>query len=118
MDDFGTGHSSLSQLRNIPLHELKVDKSFVMSMVDDQQNEAIVRATVELAHSMNLAVVAEGVEDEHALRRISEIGCEQAQGYFLSKPLPAAELLEWVKSYEPIAFAERRSDRRAFRAKA
>jgi EAL domain-containing protein (putative c-di-GMP-specific phosphodiesterase class I) len=114
IDDFGTGHSSLSQLRNIPLHELKIDKSFVMNIIADAQNEAIVRTTIDLAHSLNLEVVAEGVEDEATLRRIATLGCEQAQGYFLSKPVPADQLLKWMNAFEPMDFRERRNSARAF----
>jgi diguanylate cyclase (GGDEF)-like protein len=114
MDDFGTGHSSLAQLRNIPLHELKIDKSFIMSLCEDGHNDAIVRTTIELAHSMGLIVVAEGVEDEATLRRISGHGCEQAQGYYLSRPLPAAEFLEWLANYKAESMPHRRSEGRAF----
>ncbi len=114
IDDFGTGHSSLAQLRNIPLHELKIDKSFVMTIISDAQNDAIVRTTIDLAHSLNLEVVAEGVEDEATLRRIASLGCEQAQGYFLSKPITAGEFLKWANTYQPIAIRERRTTDRAF----
>ena len=114
MDDFGTGHSSLAQLRNIPLHELKVDKSFVMTILDDSQNEAIVKTTIDLAHSLNLEVVAEGVEDEATMRRMASLGCEQAQGYFLSKPVPAREFIAWLDEFEPVVFHERRKTDRAF----
>jgi EAL domain-containing protein (putative c-di-GMP-specific phosphodiesterase class I) len=118
MDDFGTGHSSLAQLRNIPLHELKIDKSFVMTILGDAQNEAIVRTTIDLAHSLDLEVVAEGVEDEATMRRIASLGCEQAQGYFLSKPLPASDFIAWLDEFEPIIFHERRETNRAFASKA
>jgi diguanylate cyclase (GGDEF)-like protein len=114
MDDFGTGHSSLAQLRNIPLHELKIDKSFVMSLASDERNDAIVKTTVKLAHSMNLQVVAEGVEDIATMRRIATLGCAQAQGYFLSKPIPAPALRAWLASYEPVSYANRRKRGRAF----
>jgi len=114
IDDFGTGHSSLAQLRNIPLHELKIDKSFVMNLTDDAQNEAIVRTTIELAHSMNLEVVAEGVECEDTLRRLSEAGCEQAQGNFLSKPISSEELVKWCRNFAAVAYEERRKKSRAF----
>ena len=117
MDDFGTGHSSLAQLRNIPLHELKVDKSFIMTLSENEHNDAIVRTTVELAHSMGLSVVAEGVEDENTLRTIAEIGCEQAQGYYLSKPVPAEELANWLDSFKPVSYKNRRSRSRAFDGK-
>lgn len=114
IDDFGTGHSSLAQLKNIPLHELKIDKSFVTNMLEDEQDEAIVATTIRLAHSMRLDVVAEGVENEATLNALSYAGCEQAQGYFLSKPLSSDALLEWCKSYRPVAVRERRGSKRAF----
>lgn len=114
MDDFGTGHSSLAQLRNIPLDELKIDKCFIMTLCKDQHNDAIVRTAVELAHSMRLVVVAEGVEDEETLRRVAEIGCQQAQGHHLSKALPVQEFLAWLHGYEPNPLAERRGRGRAF----
>jgi len=114
MDDFGTGHSSLAQLRNIPLHELKIDKSFVMTILDDEENEAIVRTTIDLAHSLKLEVVAEGVEDESTMRRIATLGCEQGQGYYLSKPIPDDEFIVWLKNFKPKNFHERRKGDRAF----
>ncbi len=114
MDDFGTGHSSLAQLRNIPLDELKIDKCFVTTLCNDAHNDAIVRTAVELAHSMHLGVVAEGVEDEPTLRRVAEIGCQQAQGYHMSTPLPAQDFLAWLRGYEPKPVAERRGGGRAF----
>jgi diguanylate cyclase (GGDEF)-like protein len=114
IDDFGTGHSSLAQLRNIPLHELKIDKSFIMSMFDDEMNTAIVRTVIELSHSMKLEVVAEGVENEDILRQLCSLGCEQAQGYFLSRPLPPEAFLEWLHSYVPVTYTERRRQGRVF----
>jgi diguanylate cyclase (GGDEF)-like protein len=114
MDDFGTGHSSLAQLRNIPLHELKIDKSFIQNVRDDRHNDAIVRTTVELAHGMGLEVVAEGVEDLATLRCVAGHGCQEAQGYFLSKPLPPPEFEDWLNQYEPRVVRERRRSGRAF----
>ena len=114
MDDFGTGHSSLAQLKNIPLHELKIDKSFILDMQNDEQVAAIVRTTIELAHNMGLEVVAEGVEDENTLRQLSDAGCEQAQGYFLSKPVSSENLVKWCQGYSPKPFRERRNRSRAF----
>jgi diguanylate cyclase (GGDEF)-like protein len=118
MDDFGTGHSSLAQIKNIPLHELKIDKSFVMTMLKDSQNEAIVRTTLQLARNMNLEVVAEGVEDEETLLYLKEAGCQQAQGYVLSKPLPSPELLGWLSDQAKAPRLDRRGSKRAFRRKA
>lgn len=117
IDDFGTGHSSLAQLRNIPLHELKIDKSFIRDLLGDNQNEAIIRSTIELAHNMGLKVCAEGVEDENTARYLSSIGCEQAQGYFFSKPVPSDYLIDWLEKYEPVSYRERRKEKRAFAGK-
>jgi diguanylate cyclase (GGDEF)-like protein len=118
MDDFGTGHSSLAQLKAIPLHELKIDKSFIISMLGDSQNQAIVKATIELAHNMDLRVVAEGVEDEESLRHLSDAGCDVAQGFFLSKPVPSDALLAWLDNWQTMPYGERRKNNRAFRKKA
>lgn len=118
MDDFGTGHSSLAQIKNMPLHELKIDKSFIMTLMSDEQNKAIVRTTIELAHDMNLIVVAEGVEDEETLRQISDMGCEEAQGFFLGRPMASGELLHWLNKRKAISYGDRRRSKRAFAKKA
>ena len=96
------------QIRNIPLHELKIDKSFIMTIMDDPQNEAIVKTTVDLAHNLDLSVVVEGVENEAIMRRVAAPSCEQAQGYFLSKPVPADELANWANNYQAVIYSERR----------
>jgi diguanylate cyclase (GGDEF)-like protein len=118
MDDFGTGHSSLAQIKNMPLHELKIDKSFITTIISDEQNRAIVQTTIELAHNMDLKVVAEGIEDEETLRQISKMGCEEAQGYFLSKPISPDALIDWLENREQVSYAERRTSKRAFAKKA
>jgi diguanylate cyclase (GGDEF)-like protein len=92
IDDFGTGYSSLAYLRRLPVDELKIDKSFVMNMAKDASDAMIVRSTIDLAHNMGLAVVAEGVDDEAVLERLRTLGCDMAQGYLLSRPLPPAEV--------------------------
>jgi EAL domain-containing protein (putative c-di-GMP-specific phosphodiesterase class I) len=95
IDDFGTGYSSLARLHELPLDTLKVDQSFVMRMARDG-DPAVVRSVIELAHALNMDVIAEGVEDEATAERLSELGAEYLQGYHLSKPLPAADVIEWL----------------------
>lgn len=96
IDDYGTGYSSLAQLKQLPVHELKIDKSFVQRLEVDHDDQIIVRSTIELAHNMGLYVVAEGIEDEFSLNWLTEHGCELAQGYYISKPKPAHELTPWL----------------------
>jgi diguanylate cyclase (GGDEF)-like protein/PAS domain S-box-containing protein len=92
IDDFGTGHSSLSRLKQLPISVLKVDAAFVRDMVEDASDRAIVRATVALAHEMDMTVVAEGVETVEQLRLLREIGCDGVQGYLLARPMPADQV--------------------------
>jgi EAL domain-containing protein (putative c-di-GMP-specific phosphodiesterase class I) len=91
LDDFGTGWSSLTHLQRMPVHEIKIDRSFVAAMASESASAAIVSSTVDLAHALGLRVVAEGIEDEATWRRLRDVGCDAAQGYHLSRPLPAAE---------------------------
>jgi len=112
IDDYGTGYSSLAYLRKLPLHELKIDKSFVLGMVRDASDSVIVRSTIELAHNMGLVVVAEGVEDEATLERLRALGCDMVQGFFLSRPLPASEVPAWMRNFVPVRTAEPASLRR------
>jgi len=91
IDDFGTGYSSLSTLKRFPIDELKVDRSFVMGLPDDSDGAAIVTAIIGMAHTLALTVVAEGVEKKEQLEFLKERGCEEYQGYFWSKPVPATE---------------------------
>ena len=95
VDDFGTGHSALAQLKRLPVDELKIDKSFVIGR-EDAKDQAILRATIDLAHKLGLIVVAEGVEDDAALERLAALGCEHAQGYGIARPMPAENFLPWL----------------------
>ncbi len=99
IDDFGTGYSSLAYLRKMPATEVKIDKSFVMDMMNNENDAAIVRATIDLAHNLGLQVVAEGVESREIADRLRDLGCDLLQGYYFSKPIAAAELTEWLKAY-------------------
>ena len=98
VDDFGTGYSSLAYLRDLPIDELKLDRSFVMPMSQDARAAALVSSTIHLAHSLGLRMVAEGVEDAAAYAELARLGCDQAQGYHLTRPLPSAELDPWFAS--------------------
>jgi diguanylate cyclase (GGDEF)-like protein len=97
IDDFGTGYSSLAYLRRLPVQELKIDKSFVMAMEREEGDAKIVRSTIDLAHNLGLSVVAEGVENAAILAQLGTLGCDEAQGYFLSKPVPLAQLQAWAE---------------------
>ncbi|WP_130178905.1 bifunctional diguanylate cyclase/phosphodiesterase [Cryobacterium sp. SO1] len=101
VDDFGTGYSSLAYLRDLPIDELKLDKSFVMPMADDPRATALVASTIDLAHSLGLRMVAEGVESGVAYAELAGYGCDVAQGFYLSRPVPAAELDAWLAKREP-----------------
>jgi diguanylate cyclase (GGDEF)-like protein len=96
IDDFGTGYSSLSYLRDLPIDELKLDRSFVLPMVDNARASTLVASTIGLAHGLGMRIVAEGVEVEGAHADLTRLGCDEAQGYFFSRPLPAAELDAWI----------------------
>lgn len=96
IDDYGTGHSSLARLRILPVHELKLDRSYIAGLGSDERDAAIVRSTVDLAHALGLAVVAEGVETADDWWTLRALHCDRAQGYLLSRPLPQECLLRWL----------------------
>jgi EAL domain-containing protein (putative c-di-GMP-specific phosphodiesterase class I) len=100
LDDFGTGSSTLSFLKRLPVDELKIDKSFVMAMEHSAPDEVIVRSTTELAQRLGLRVVAEGVETAAALEYLEQVGCDEAQGYFLQRPVPAGEIVPWIAEWQ------------------
>jgi len=95
--DFGTGYSSLAYLKRLPVTELKIDKSFVLSMTSDESDAVIVRSTIELARNLGLNVVAEGVETAEIWRRLAALRCDVAQGFYLSPPVPAQMLTDWLQ---------------------
>jgi diguanylate cyclase (GGDEF)-like protein len=97
IDDFGIGFSSLSYLKQLPLEALKIDRTFVGGMGANERDTSIVRSTINLAHDLGLRVVAEGVETADTLRRIEELGCDEAQGYLIASPRPAAEVTAWLE---------------------
>jgi diguanylate cyclase (GGDEF)-like protein len=101
IDDYGTGYSSLSYIMQLPVNELKIDRSFVSHMSGDRDLTTIVRSTIELGHSLGLKVVAEGVEDGQGFALLRELGCDGAQGYFMSPPLPADAFLRWYEGSLP-----------------
>jgi diguanylate cyclase (GGDEF)-like protein len=96
VDDFGTGYTSLAYLRDLPIDELKLDQSFVIPMLDDERASALVASSIHLGHSMGLRIVAEGVETFDVLDQLARFGCDVAQGYYLSRPVPAAALETWL----------------------
>ena len=96
IDDFGTGYSSLSYLRRLPVGELKIDRSFVANVLLDEQDEVIVRSTIDLGHNLGLEVVAEGVENNEVLERLRQFGCDVAQGFCISRPLDEAHFVSWL----------------------
>ena len=96
IDDYGTGYSSLSRIRRLPVSELKIDQTFIKDMVDNKDDEAVVRSTIELAHNLGLTVVAEGVENQSALNLLTELGCDTIQGFLISKAVPKSEFDELI----------------------
>ncbi|MDQ1711138.1 MAG: hypothetical protein QOE45_588 [Frankiaceae bacterium] len=103
LDDFGTGYSSLAYLRRLPVTEIKIDKSFVLRMDVDDEDATIVRSTIDLAHGLGLRVIAEGVETAETWQRLSDLGCDAAQGYFLSRPKPAEVVTDWLTARDNVA---------------
>ena len=97
IDDFGTGYSSLGYLKTLPVDELKIDKSFVLPMCESASDLMIVRSTVDLAHNLGLKVVAEGIESQAHVDKLTELGCDVGQGFFISRPIPLDQFDEWIK---------------------
>jgi diguanylate cyclase (GGDEF)-like protein len=100
IDDYGTGYSSLSYIMRLPVQELKIDRSFISRMASDEEISTIVRSTIDLGHNLGLKVVAEGVEDQSSWNILRSLGCDDAQGYFMSKPLSPELLAAWIRANE------------------
>ena len=103
IDDFGTGYSSLAYVKRFPVDRIKIDQSFVRNMADDLNDAAIIRAIITLGHSLNVTVVAEGVETADQLARLKAEGCDEIQGYYFGKPMPAADFANLIRGRSPIA---------------
>jgi EAL domain-containing protein (putative c-di-GMP-specific phosphodiesterase class I) len=101
IDDFGTGYSSLSYIKRLPVQRLKIDQSFVQNLEHSQNDDEIVKAIINLGHSLGLNVIAEGVETEGQLRRLRLLGCDEVQGHLISPPLSAEALEAWLTSGRP-----------------
>jgi EAL domain-containing protein (putative c-di-GMP-specific phosphodiesterase class I) len=100
IDDFGTGYSSLSYLKKLPANAVKIDKSFVTHMTEDHNDAQIVRSTIDLAHNLGMKVIAEGVENREIWECLQSLGCDEAQGYYMSRPSIAAEMTKWLLESE------------------
>jgi EAL domain-containing protein (putative c-di-GMP-specific phosphodiesterase class I) len=104
MDDFGTGYSALSYLRDIPLSCLKIDKSFISDINQDENADKLVASIISMAHGLGLEVVAEGVEEKHQADHLTALGCEYLQGYYFSRPIPQSEVA-YKLQIRPLALA-------------
>jgi diguanylate cyclase (GGDEF)-like protein len=101
IDDYGTGYSSLAYVKNLPVNELKIDREFIKNMLENKEDVAIVRSTIELGHNLGLKVVAEGIEREEEMQMLKDFGCDQAQGYLISKALTASDMEAWISKNRP-----------------
>jgi diguanylate cyclase len=100
IDDFGTGYSSLAYLKQMPLHELKIDQSFVRAMERDRADLKIVRSTIDLAHNLGLSVTAEGIETAQGYALLRAMKCDEGQGYFMAKPMPSSDFGAWIRAWQ------------------
>jgi EAL domain-containing protein (putative c-di-GMP-specific phosphodiesterase class I) len=105
LDDFGTGYTSMALLATLPVHALKIDRAFITGMLGAQQDAVVAESLLTLAHRFGLQVVAEGVETPDVWERLRELGCEQAQGFHLARPMPAPDLDAWLSQRTPLRTA-------------
>ena len=106
VDDFGTGYSSLAYLKLLPISKLKIDKSFIIDMIEDDNDAIIVRSTIDLAHNLGMQVIAEGIEEKEILELLTILGCDLGQGYFISRPISDDNFEEWISHQEESLLAE------------
>jgi EAL domain-containing protein (putative c-di-GMP-specific phosphodiesterase class I) len=99
IDDYGTGYSSLAYIQRLPMHELKIDRSFVGRMTQNKDNQTIVRSTIELGHNLGLKVTAEGIEEGEAVAMLARMGCDTGQGFHIARPMPVSEFEGWWMHY-------------------
>ena len=97
IDDYGTGYSSLAYLKQLPIRALKIDRTFVKEMMEREQDAIIIQSTIAMAHGLGVKVIAEGVEDVTSLKMLKILGCDEAQGYYISKPMLWADLENWIQ---------------------
>ena len=109
IDDFGTGYSSLSYLKRLPVDEVKIDKSFILDMDKNDEDASIVKSVIDLTHTLGHAVVAEGIESENIMNILKDLGCDYAQGYFYSKPVPATEISQTIDKINSVEFYARKN---------
>ncbi|XKH59014.1 EAL domain-containing protein [Halomonas sediminis] len=102
VDDFGTGYSSLAQLKRLPVHELKIDKSFMLHLNTLEDDLTIVRSTIELGHNLGLRLVAEGVKNQANAILLGQLGCDYLQGYWIARPMPAYQVIAWLNDFQPL----------------
>jgi EAL domain-containing protein (putative c-di-GMP-specific phosphodiesterase class I) len=98
IDDFGTGYSSLPYLNHLPIDTLKIDKSFVFDMTLNENNGVIVRSIIDLGHNLGIQIVAEGVEHKDSIEALKTLGCDSAQGYHISRPMPVSAFTSWMNT--------------------
>lgn len=103
IDDYGTGYSSLSYIKSLPVSEIKIDKSFILKLAEDEEDKILVRSTIELAHNLGMQVTAEGVENEESVDLLKDYGCNTLQGYHICRPIPSDELVEFLNEFENAA---------------
>jgi EAL domain-containing protein (putative c-di-GMP-specific phosphodiesterase class I) len=101
LDDFGRGQTSLGYLSALPIHELKIDRSFIVDMLENPAHAAIVRSIIDLGHNLSLTVVGEGVETDHVAATLEHAGCDVAQGFLFARPMPLAEIDGWLRATGP-----------------